>query len=313
MTAIDELAERAFGDSPSNPLATTQGLAVMRDGELVFERYAGGFDAHSTFISWSMAKSMTAALCGVLVDRGEIDVDAPAAIAEWQHDDDPRQAITLRHLLEMRSGLEWNEDYVDDQVSDVIEMLFGAGNADIASYAASKPLEHQPGTHFYYSSGTTNLIARILGDHLGGRDAMEAALQDELFRPAGMTNSIPKFDDAGTFVGSSFVYAPVRDFLAFGELFRNGGVAGDQRVLSQAWVDASVEEHSVDEESGQGYGLQWWLARDEYGSFCCNGYEGQRIQVVPPLGLTFVRVGKTDAEYSEDLRSFYAEIVQFYA
>lgn len=313
MDTIESLADRAFDDSPENPIATTHALAVMRNGELVFERYADGFDAGSTFVSWSMAKSMTSALCGVFVDRGEIDIDAPAAIAEWQGAGDPRQAITLRHLLEMRSGLAWNEDYVDDQVSDVIEMLFGGGKADIANYAASKPLEHEPGTHFYYSSGTTNLIARILGDHLGGRDAMETALQAELFLPAGMTNSIPKFDDAGTFVGSSFVYAPIRDFLAFGELFRNGGMAGEQRVLSQGWVDASVEEHSVDEESGQGYGLQWWLARDEYGSFCCNGYEGQRIQVVPPLGLTFVRVGKTDAEYSEDLRSFYAEIVQAYA
>jgi CubicO group peptidase (beta-lactamase class C family) len=313
MTTIEALADVAFDDSPANPLATTQALAVMRNGEIVFERYADGFDTASTFISWSMAKSMTAALCGVLVDRGEIDIDAPAPIAEWQGDDDPRRAITLRNLLEMRSGLAWNEDYVDDQVSDVIEMLFGSGKHDIASYAASKPLEHEPGTHFYYSSGTTNLIARILGDHLGGRDAMEAALQDELFRPAGMTNSIPKFDEAGTFVGSSFVYAPVRDFLAFGELFRNGGMAGEQRVLSQAWVDASVLEHSVDDESGQGYGLQWWLARDEFGSFCCNGYEGQRIQVVPSLGLTFVRVGKTDAAYSDDLRAFYAQVAQAFA
>ena len=127
-----------------------------------------------------------------------------------------------------------------------------------------------------------------------------------------MTNAIPKFDAAGTFVGSSFVYASARDFLAFGELFRNGGMAGDRRVVSQDWVDASLREHSVDEESGQGYGYQWWLVRDEHGSYACNGYEGQRIQVVPSLDLTFVRLGKTDAAYSEDLRSFYAEIVEAY-
>jgi CubicO group peptidase (beta-lactamase class C family) len=256
-----------------------------------------------------MAKSMTSALCGVMVDRGEIDIEAPAAVPEWQGDGDPRHAITLRHLLEMRSGLEWNEDYVDGTVSDVIEML---ASPDMAALAASKPLEHDPGTHFFYSSGTTNIISRILGSHLGGRDAMEAALQFELFGPAGMTNAIPKFDAAGTFVGSSFVYASARDFLAFGELFRNGGMAGDRRVVSQDWVDASLREHSVDEESGQGYGYQWWLVRDEHGSYACNGYEGQRIQVVPSLDLTFVRLGKTDAAYSEDLRSFYAEIVEAY-
>lgn len=309
MAGLEDVVARSFDDNPENPLSTTQALTVMQHGEVVLERYADGFDAQSTFISWSMAKSMTSALCGILVDRGEIDIEAPAAVPEWQGTGDPRSAITLRHLLEMRSGLEWNEDYVDGAVSDVIEML---ASPDMAALAATKPLAHEPGEHFYYSSGTTNIISRILGDYLGGRDAMEAALQDDLFGPAGMTNAIPKFDAAGTFVGSSFVYATARDFMAFGELFRNGGMVGDQRVLSQRWIDESLVEHSVDEDSGQGYGLQWWLVRDEHGSFCCNGYEGQRIQVVPDLDLTFVRLGKTDADYSEDLRSFYAEIVKAY-
>ena len=244
--AVEALAERAFDDRPDNPLATTQALAVMHQGDLVFERYAEPFDASSTFVSWSMAKSMTSALCGVLVDEGRLDIEAPAAVPEWQAADDPRRRITLRDLL-------------------------------------------------------------------GGRNAMEAALQERLFRPAGMTSAIPKFDDAGTFIGSSFVYATARDFLAFGELFRNRGMVGDRRVLSEAWVDLSVQEHSVDEESGQGYGLQWWLVRDRFGSYACNGYEGQRIEVVPPLGLTFVRLGRTDAAYADDLRSFYAEIVEVFA
>lgn len=309
MAGLEDVVARSFDDNPENPLSTTQALTVMQHGEVVLERYADGFDAQSTFISWSMAKSMTSALCGILVDRGEIDIEAPAAVPEWQGTGDPRSAITMRHLLEMRSGLEWNEDYVDGAVSDVIEML---ASPDMAALAAAKSLAHEPGEHFYYSSGTTNIISRILGDYLGGRDAMEAALQDDLFGPAGMTNAIPKFDAAGTFVGSSFVYATARDFMAFGELFRNGGMVDDRRVLSQRWIDESLVEHSVDEDSGQGYGLQWWLVRDEHGSFCCNGYEGQRIQVVPDLGLTFVRLGKTDADYSEDLRSFYAEIVKAY-
>ena len=138
------------------------------------------------------------------------------------------------------------------------------------TYAAARPLAHEPGSHFCYSSGTTNLIARILGEHLGGRDGMETALQNDLFGPAGMTNAIPKFDAAGTFVGSSFVYAPARDFLAFGELFRNGGLGPDgARVLSQDWVDQSVIEHSVDEESGQGFELHLFFDHRfrEFGRF----------------------------------------------
>ncbi|MEM7092813.1 MAG: serine hydrolase [Actinomycetota bacterium] len=310
MPSLDQLADEAFDGSADNSLSITQALLVLKDGEPIFERYADGFDETSTFISWSMAKSMTSALCGILVDRGLIDVDAPAAVTEWQGRDDPRAAITLRHLLEMRSGLAWNEDYVDDQVSDVIEMLFGTGQNDVAAHAASMPLEHPPGEHFYYSSGTTNIIARILGDVLGGRDEMERALHHDLFEPAGMADVHPKFDEAGTFIGSSFVYATARDFAAFGELFRNQGMAGERRVVPESWVEESVREHSVDDESGQGYGLQWWLARDRFGSFCCNGFEGQRIQVVPATGVTFVRLGKTDAEFSPVLRDFYLRIAE---
>lgn len=309
---LASLAERAFDDRSDNPIATTLALVALQHGEVVFERYAPEHSQSSTFISWSMAKSMTSAYCGQLVDAGRIDLDAPAAVPEWQPPD-PRAAITVRQLLEMRSGLQWNEDYVDDQVSNVIEMLSGDGKADMAGYAASMPLAHEPGEHWYYSSGTTNIVARLLGEVVGGRDAMEHGLVNDLFVPAGMTNAVPKFDDAGTFVGSSFVYATARDFAAFGELFRNRGVANGRRVLSEAWCELSIIEQAIDPETGQGYGLHWWTVRDEYGSYACNGYEGQRIQVVPELGLTFVRLGKTDAAFSADLRAFYREIVACFA
>ena len=308
--SLSKLADRAFDDRPDNPVATTLALLVLHDGDVVFERYAPGHDEASTFISWSMAKSVTSAYCGVLVDAGRIDIEAPAAVPEWQAPDDLRSAITLRQLLEMRSGLQWNEDYVDGQVSNVIEMLFGSGQADTAAYAASMPLAHAPGEHWYYSSGTTNIISRLLGETAGGRNAMERGLINDLFIPAGMATAVPKFDGAGTFVGSSFVYATAGDYAAFGELYRNGGVANGHRVVSEQWCTLSTTEQAVDPETGQGYGLQWWTARDEFGSYSCNGYEGQRIQVVPELGLTFVRLGKTDAEFSPDLRAFYREITE---
>lgn len=303
------LVDAAFETGTSNPLAQTDALVVVQHGELVFERYAPGSDAVSTFISWSMAKSMTAALCGILVDRGKLDIDSPAAVPEWQQPDDPRGAITVRQLLAMRSGLQWVEDYVDGETSNVIEMLFGAGQADVAGYAAGLPLEHDPGSHWYYSSGTTNIISRLLGDLLGGREAMKQALA-ELFLAGGMHNATAKFDETGTFIGSSFVYATARDFAAFGELFRNQGRCGDQQVLSSEWVQECVREQAVCPDTGQGYGLQWWLARDDHGSYACNGYEGQRIQVVPPLGLTFVRLGKTDAVYADELSAFYAAVTR---
>jgi CubicO group peptidase (beta-lactamase class C family) len=123
-----------------------------------------------------------------------------------------------------------------------------------------------------------------------------------------MTKATLRFDDAGTWIGSSFLYATARDYLAFGELYRNDGIVGRTRLLPVGWVDASVADHAFDPESGQGYGLQWWLARDGYGSYAANGYEGQRLQVVPSLGLTFVRLGKTPADHGDDLRAFYRAV-----
>lgn len=308
--ALDELADAAFSTDADNPLSATNALVASLDGEIVFERYGDGFGPESTFLSWSMAKSVTSALCGVLIADGRLSLDMRAPVAEWADGDDPRHEITLRQLLQMRSGLAWNEDYVDDSVSDVIEMLFGGGQHDVSAYAVSRPLAHEPGAHWQYSSGTTNIIARILGDVIGGGVAgFTEALVDDLLTPAGMNNVTIKFDDAETFIGSSFLYATARDYIAFGELFRNDGVGPDgTRLLPAGWVEASIEDHATCPESGQGYGLQWWLARDNHNSFSANGYEGQRLQVSQERGFTFVRLGKTDADFGDDLSAFYAAV-----
>ena len=311
--ALHSLADNAF--DADSVLRETHALVASLNGEVVFERYADGFDESSTFLSWSIAKSVTSAMCGVLIGQGRLERDAPAAVPEWHCDDDGRAAITLRHLLQMRSGLKWNEDYVDDKVSDVIEMLFGEGQKDTAGYAANCPLAREPGTEWLYSSGTTNIIARIMGDVIGGGEAgFSQALIADLLEPAGMKSTTIRFDEAGTFIGSSFLYATARDYIAFGELFRNDGVAPDgTRLLPDGWVAASIEDHATCPDSGQGYGLQWWLARDDHGSYAANGYEGQRLQVAPELGLTFVRLGKTDAAHSEQLRNFYAEVANCFS
>ena len=305
--ALHALADEAFAAGSENVLAATHALVASLNGEVVFERYANGFDADSTFLSWSIAKSVASALCGVLVAEGRLELDAPAAVPAWQTNSDPRSAITLRHLLQMRSGLRWNEDYVDGDVSDVIEMLFGGGQADTAGYASACPLVHDPGAEWLYSSGTTNIITRIMGDAIGGGAAgFTEALVGGLLEPAGMRNATIRFDDTETWIGSSFLYATARDYLAFGELFRNNGIGPDaKRLLPEGWVAASIEDHATCPESGQGYGFQWWLARDSHNSFSANGYDGQRLQISQDAGFTFVRLGKTSAEHSEALRTFY--------
>jgi CubicO group peptidase (beta-lactamase class C family) len=193
--------------------------------------------------------------------------------------------------------LEFVEDYVDDSISHCIEMLYGSGAGDMAAYAAGLPLVHQPGTCWNYSSGTTNIVARIVGDVVGGgREGMEDFLRQRLFAPAGMHSAVPKFDDAGTFVGSSYVYATARDFARFGELYRNDGMAGGARVLPEGWRDHARTFVAHDPEGGFDYGRHWWLWPDQPGSLACHGYEGQYTVVVPARELVLVHLGKCPAE-----------------
>ncbi len=293
---------------------TDQGISlamvVMHDGEIVAERYgeqpandfaaAEPVTAESTLISWSTAKSMTHAACGILVRDGRLDLDLPAPVPEWRGTD--KEAITLLDLLEMRPGLRFVEDYVDGETSHCIAMLFGDGADDHAAYAAALPLDHAPGTVWNYSSGTTNIITRILGDIVGGgRDGMERFLQERLFAPCGMTSAIPKFDDVGTWVGSSYVYATARDFARFGELYRHDGVtAAGERILPEGWADHGrtqvAHDPTDDLPTGFDYGRHWWMWPEFPGSIAAHGYEGQYIVVVPDRRLTVVHLGKTPAE-----------------
>ena len=189
----------------------TLAVVVQHRGDVVAEAYADGVTAGTTLISWSMAKSITHALVGMAQMDGLLDVRATTGIAHWQNDD--RKHITLQHLLEMRSGLAWIEDYVEGNESDVIEMLFGAGKDDHAAYAINQQLSSTPGSEWYYSSGTTNIISRLLGDALGDKnsshDKTQSFMQTRLFDAIGMASATAQFDLSGTFVGSSYVYATV--------------------------------------------------------------------------------------------------------
>jgi CubicO group peptidase (beta-lactamase class C family) len=289
-------------------LGITQALVVVRGGQIIAEGYGPGTSADSTLISWSMAKSVTQNLFGLMVGDGLLSIDDRAPIAEWVNDE--RAAITIRDLLAMRSGLRFVEDYVDDSTSHCIDMLFGAGKDDVAGYAASQPLEHPIGSVFSYASGTTNILCRIASQLLGpGPDGVGRYLIDRLFGPLGMMSTTPKFDTAGTFIGSSFLYATARDFARFGEFNRLDGVWNGERLLPEGWVSYARTPTPVPETENYGYGAQWWLWpwKD---SFAAHGYEGQRILIVPEAELVIVRLGKTPEAANLALRSALEAIVE---
>jgi CubicO group peptidase (beta-lactamase class C family) len=300
--------------SQPSDLATTLALVVVHNGRVVREMYGPETDASATLISWSMAKSITQALVGMAVGDGLLSIHDDHLFPEWENDD--RANITLGNLLNMTSGLEWLEDYVDDKASDVIEMLFDDKKfvGDHAAYAASKNLEAKPGTKYLYSSGTTNLVTKILsravGEKPGSSDAMSEFMQERLFDPLGMQTAIPRFDASGNFVGSSYVYATARDFARFGYLYLNDGMWDGSRLLPEGWVDYSRTPIARDPENDLDYGAHVWMFPNDPGSIAALGYEGQFTWVSPERNLVVVRLGKTNAEYAPRLREELSRIVQ---
>jgi CubicO group peptidase (beta-lactamase class C family) len=311
--AVATTIDRMWDDTTT--FGTTLATVVVHAGQLVHERYGGAVehfdrdpepvDADTTLLSWSMAKSMVHACVGMAVGDGLLDVDAPAPVPAWSGPDDPRAAITVANLLDMRDGLAFAEVYdpAASPPSDVVEMLFGSGRHDVAAYAVARPAAHRPGSVFNYSSGTSNIVARILGDALGdvaGDDGthMRAFVHGRLFDAIGMSSATARFDDAGTFIASSFVHATATDFARFGLFALRDGTWDGTRLLPTGWMDHARTRWSTDAATGRHYGSHWWVLDDAAGGFWASGYDGQIILCIPAADAVVVRLGRTpEAQY----------------
>ena len=308
--ALAKLLADAFLAPSSETLGETHALVIVQGGKLILERYAEGYGPDGAYPSWSMAKSITQALAGMVVLDGKLDIHAPADVPEWGAAGDPRGALTLDLLLRMSSGLEFVEDYSPENPSDVIAMPFGEGVKDVAHFAADKPLAHEPGTFWSYSSGTTNIVSRCLSRAIDayGPD-FEAFMRTRLFEPLGMTSATPRFDAAGTFIGSSFCFCTARDFARFGLLYLRDGLWDGKRLLPEGWVDyARTETPRQPGLDDLPYGAHWWLDIAGPGSFSANGFEGQYTVVVPDLDLVLVRHGKSEA-VKDNVRAWLKAVV----
>ena len=292
---IDDILRDAFADTGAGHRA----VVVLQDGALVAERYADGFDETTPLLSWSMAKSITATLIGAAVNDGLIDIEAPAPVTEWSSDD-PRATTTWRDLLQMQSGLEFSEDY-GATGSDVNRMLWAS--ADMGAVAAAKPRLHEPGAHWSYSSGTSNLLSRTLKTALDSLNTDYHQFgRHNIFNPIGAASVVMEPDASGAFVGSSFVYATARDWARLGQLYLQDGVWDGARLLPQGWAAFAAEPAAASD--GQ-YGGHFWLNRDgENGrtrilpglpeeAYYMSGHEGQFVLIVPSADLIIVRLGQT--------------------
>ncbi|MEZ5716210.1 MAG: serine hydrolase [Paracoccaceae bacterium] len=271
-----------------------RGIVVVRGGRIVAERYGPGFDAATPQLGWSMTKSVTAALVGTVVDAGKLGLDQDHLLPAWQDD---RAAITVAQLMSMSSGLRFNEDYGD--VSDVTRMLYL--EPDMAAFAANQPLDHAPGSTFSYSSGTAVLLARIWQDAVGD-DAL-AWPRQALFGPLGMGSAVMETDEAGTFVGGSYLYATPRDWARFGLMLLQQGQWQGKQVLSPDFAAMMAQKSAADPVYAKGMIWQEGPGDDrpgadlEYGvpddAFWLEGHDGQSVAIVPSAGLVVVRMGLT--------------------
>ena len=297
----DQLAstlERAFTEPDSGRLQNTKAVVVLYQGTLVAERYAPGFTADTRMPGWSMAKSVTSALIGILAGEG-MSVEVPAPVAAWQGADDERKAITIDDLLRMRSGLSWNESYFT--VSDVTRMLFMAEN--MSKVAVEQPLTEEPGTEWYYSSGTTNILSQLIRQTVAEEGYLEFPYR-KLFGPLGMRSAVWETDLSGTQVGSSYLLATARDWAKFGLLYLNDGVWKGQRILPKGWVTYTTTP--VAQAPLRKYGAHFWLNIGEAGNpqnrlfpdvpadmFFAEGFDGQNVFIIPSQELVIVRLGVT--------------------
>lgn len=263
-------------------------FVVLHQGKVVAERYDAGIGADTKLLSWSIAKSFTNAIAGLMAADGLVDINAPVDIPEWRHDG--RVAITLNDLLQMQSGLEWNEDY--GARSDVNLMLFTA--KDMGRFALDKPLEHEPGTHWYYSSGSANIVMHYLRGTFASDEAFLGYVRERLFTPLGIRNAVFEPDGSGMPIGSSYLYVTARDYARFGQLYLDDGCVGGERILPEGWVAYTTTPASASEG---GYGAFFWLNQ---GGTCpdvpadmysCNGHDGQQIYIIPSKELVVVILG----------------------
>ena len=341
---LSELALAAVRDKPGVPREAlarridalftgtaqdeTRAVIVLHDGTKVAERYAPGYHENTRFISWSMAKTITATMIGMLIADGRLQLDQPAPVPAWQRPGDPRGEITLRQLLQMRSGLRHTEAGDPIYESGEVRMLFLDGRDDMAAYAEAQPLEAEPGRHWEYSSNTTVILADIAAralttstDPVLRRRAVADYLRSRLFEPAVMTSALPEFDRSGTLIGGSLIHATARDWAKFGEFLRNGGAVKGAQLVPRAWIQFMTTPNP----RNPGYGAQTWLNRPQADSgkpefsgapasvFAAQGHLGQYVVVAPRQKLTVVRLGRTDEDKLLPVRERIARIIALYA
>lgn len=308
--ALDRVVAAAFEEPDPERRRRTRVVLVAWQGRLVAERHADGFEPDTPLPGWSMAKSLTNAMVGLLVREGSLVVTEPAPIHEWREEpDDPRAAITLDQLLRMSSGLEFAERY--GPFGEGSDMLFV--DDDAAERAIAKPMVGLPGSVFAYSSGTANIVARVVRDCFGDPDVQRDFVERELFEPLGIRTAVLELDRSGSFIGSSFAFMSGRDWARLGQLYLDDGVWQGRTILPEGWVAYTRTPTPACRQGEYGALFQTNVGQHRLPSvpedaFEMVGHEGQSVLIVPSREAVIVRLGLTQ-DGSWDTDAFAAEVL----
>ena len=324
----EQLARAVDDLFTADDIGETRALLVLQGGEIVAERYGEGYDADIRHTGWSMSKTVTGVLMGMMVADGRLRLDDPAPVPHWQRPGDPRSGVTLRHLLQMRPGLRHQEGGDPPYESSEVRMLFLDGRDNMSGWAEAQPLEHEPGSHFQYSTATSVILADIATDTIArgtSADARQRAMAEfvdaRLAVPLGMDSLVGEYDTSGTLVGGSFFWATARDWAKFGEFLRHYGSVRGAQIVPRGWIEFMRRPSPASPD----YGAQLWLnhpsgeersalfdgALDE-DIFAAIGHLGQYIIVAPDRRLTVVRLGHTENDQGERLVEELEDIVALY-
>lgn len=294
---LQKVVENAF-DKKGEKNKRTRSVIVIYKDKIITEKYADGFDKNSKILGWSMTKSLTGTFFGILQKQGKININDKAPIAEWQNDE--RKSITINNLLQMNSGLEWEEDY--GKISDVTKMLFI--EKDMTKSQINKPLVGKPNETWNYSSGTTNLLSGILRKQFKTHQEYLDFWYSSLFDKIGMHSALTEVDMAGNFVGSSYGWATTRDWAKFGLLYLHKGNWNGEQIFDESWAKYVATPTNT---SNGNYGAQFWLnaggkfPNTPKNMYYASGFQGQMVAIFPSHDLVIVRMGlKENPEFDFD-------------
>ncbi len=304
-TKLNATIQDAFLEPNIEKPIRTRAVVVVYKGQIIGEQYAEGFSVSTRQAGWSMTKSITNALVGILVKQGKLNVMHPAPVEEWKNDD--RRNITLNDLLHMSSGLDWVENYKGP--SSATTTLFATANA--SGPALHSKLIKKPGEVFTYSSGTSNIISRIIRDHIDSIDYYKFPYS-ALFYKIGMLHTTLEPDAGGTFVGSSFCFGTARDWARFGLLYLHDGVWNGKQILPDGWVHYSTTPTTS--AKLKPYGAHFWLNAIKIeiappdrifpsapaDLYWADGFDNQKIFIIPSLDLVIVKLSSSQNVMSDD-------------